>query len=156
MTMEQVEQLLQEPVKHMMIPAIEAEFPLLLRMRASVLCARDDGGRFITSDHPVFYFDRDAYKRPPLYRSPAFIYPELEISFPISPKQALLLTHGEQGLLEYRDVDAKVISEVNRRTRFSCDDGFVVQDGQMDPYWFDVGQRPKNSWEDRMDKSTAG
>jgi hypothetical protein len=153
--MEQVEQRLEDPIRHMMIPAIEAEFPLLLTMRASVLCARDHGGRFVTSDHPVHYFDRDAYKRPPLYRSPAFIYPGLEISFPVSPKQALLLTQGEQGKVEYRDVDAKVIREVNRRTRFSCDDGFLVQDGQVDPYWFDVGQRPKDSWEDRLDESVA-
>ena len=83
------------------------------------------------------------------------MYPSLEISFPLSPKQALLLVHGDPGKVEYRDVDAKVIRELNRRTRFSCDEAFVVQDGQVDPYWFDVGRRPKDSWEDLRAESVA-
>jgi hypothetical protein len=54
---DEVLKLVDDPIEHVVVPAIEAEFPLLMRFRAVVLCASESAGAFITSDHPVSFFD---------------------------------------------------------------------------------------------------
>ena len=52
-------------------------------------------------------------------------------------------------------VDVKVVRQLNRRTRFSCDEAFVVQDGQVDPYWLETGPRPNDTWGDTRAESAV-
>jgi hypothetical protein len=70
----------------------------------------------------------------------------------VSPKQTLLLVHGTSSNVEYIDVDAVIVREQNRRMRFNCHRSFVSQNEHVDSYWFEVGQRPKDSWEDLQEK----
>ena len=76
-----------------------------------------------------------------MYQSPGFVDPKLEITMPISPRQLLLLTHGDSGLT-YLDVPDLMGSAVNRRTRFHCDEEFVVRRNYQESSWFEVGDIP--------------
>jgi hypothetical protein len=145
MTLEDVRKITASPMEHTLIPYFEVELPLLLTMRCAILCTANEPG-FITSDNPVVWFDPDAYKRPPLYRSPAFMYPKLQITFPLSPSHLLLLVHGEPAL-EYIDVRDQDVQEVNRLTRGHCDKEFVVNRDFVDPLWLDPGKMPADAWE---------
>lgn len=133
--MEEVRKMASNTMQHMLLPFISAETPLLAQMRCLVLCTRNDPG-FITSDNPVVWFNPDWQNKPPMFQSPSFSDPELEITFPVSPNQLLMFTHGEPSL-SYHDVPDAIVSEVNRRTRFSCNEYFVVRRAYLEPYWFD-------------------
>ncbi len=118
--------------------------PLLLGMKLAIL-ETDDPNGFITSDTPCTWFDPDAYKRPPLYRSPALAYPKVEITLPLAPQHLLLISHGK--LEGYLRISARIVDELNRRTRFGCQEYFVSRKGIVKPYWFDSGKEPDDSWE---------
>lgn len=144
MTVDQVRRIAENTMQEILAPLITAEAPLLSHLRGLVLCTMTEPG-FITSDNPVVWFDPDWHKNPPMFRSPSFSSPKLEITLPLSPGQALMLTHGEPGL-EYRDVPDFIVAELNRRTRFHCGNEFVVRRKVTDPYWFDPGLEPDDSW----------
>jgi uncharacterized protein DUF4238 len=149
MSMEDVRQITQNPMQHA-LGFVSAELPLLVQMNSTILCTESDPG-FITSDAPVIWFDPEWYKKPPLYRSPSFSDPRLEITMPISPNQMLLLTHSRDDEspqpLQYLDTPDTVVVEANRRLRFQSDKEFVVRRGIVDPRWFDPGVPPPDTWE---------
>lgn len=151
--MDEVRALAANTMQHMLEPLISAEAPLLARMRCRVLCTDSDPG-FITSDSPVIWFDPDWYKKPPLFRSPAFCDPKLEITFPISPTQLLMLAHGETGF-DYKDVPDAVVADLNRRARFMCKESFVVRRAYLEPSWFEPGKPPRDSWENTYTQESA-
>jgi hypothetical protein len=132
-------------MEHTLLPYLEAELPLLMRMRCAILCTNSDPG-FVTSDNPVVWFDPEAHKRPPMYRSPAFMYPKLQITFPLSPAQLLLLVHGKPGL-EYIEIADRDVQEANRITRGHCFKEFVVKRDFVNSQWLDRGTMPPNAWE---------
>ncbi len=142
---EQVAKLAENPMQSMLEPFIRAEAPRLVQMEAKVLCTEADPG-FITSDAPVVWFDPEWYRKPPMYQSPGFLDPKLEITIPISPRQLLLLTHGDSGLT-YLDVPDLMVSEVNHRTRFHCHEEFVVRRNYQESRWFEVGEIPDDARE---------
>jgi len=144
-SVDEVRKFAENPLQETLAPLMAAETRVLAALKGRILCTNSSPG-FITSDNPVVWFDPDAYKKPPLYRSPCFADPKLEITMPISPTQLILLTHGEPGL-EYLDVSDEAVLEINRRDRFSCDKEFVVQRNFVDPRWFDPGEEPEDSWE---------
>jgi hypothetical protein len=146
MTLDEVRKITASPMEHTLLPYIQAEFPLLLRMRCIILCTDSDPG-FITSDNPVVWYDPEAHKLPPLYRSPSFSCPQLQITFPLSPTQMLLLVHGRAGFDRYISVDEKVVREANRTTRAYCANEFVVRRNTIDPDWLDLGNMPPDAWE---------
>lgn len=145
MSFDAVKAVASSPMEHILGPLITAEFPLLAAMRCVVFCTDSDPG-FITSDSPVVWFNPEAYKRPPLFRSPSFSDEALEITFPISHQQCLYMCHGEPGLA-YQDVSPEIVADVNRRNRFYCTDEFVVRNGKIEPFWFDPGKQPADTWE---------
>lgn len=145
--MDQVRAITASPMQSTLGPFISAEAPLLLKMRCIVICTDTDPG-FITSDHPVVWFDSEWHKKPPMFRSPSFSDPELEITMPLSPGQLLMMRHGKaEGAhrVEYFDLDAEVVCDLNRRSRFSCTNEFVVRREHSDPRWFDPGVEPGDS-----------
>jgi hypothetical protein len=144
-SLDQAKKIATRTMEHLLGPLITAEAPLLSRMKCAVLCTDDPQG-FVTSDDPVVWFDREAYKRPPTYRSPAFMYKSLEVMFPISPQQALLFTHGEPGL-SYYDIGRGAVSEFNRIVIGHCGDHFVTSRNYLDPHWFLRAPRPADAWE---------
>jgi hypothetical protein len=157
MTMDDVRRLTASPMEHTLGPYIAAEMPFLPLMRATVLCASSDPG-FITSDAPVVWFNPEWYKNPPMFRSPCLSDPLLEISVPVSPEQMLVLTHRGPVLthrgpddsrrgIQYLNVLEHHVMELNRRTRFSCHEEFVVQREITHPRWFERGTMPSDAWE---------
>lgn len=137
-------------------PMVKVEMEFLLLMRSRVLCATANA-EFITSDAPVTWYDPDAHRKPPLYRSPSFSDPRLEITFPLSPQQTLLITHVEdypnlatrrvQTEIEYVDIDDELVTMQNRRTRFGCHKEFVSKQPKTNPRWFERDALPADAWE---------
>lgn len=142
---EDVKRLVEEPMATMLLPQIQAGTPLLLRLDCAVLVSA--GLVFITSDYPCVWFDPEAYKRAPFYQQPALIYPSIEITLPVSPRQLILL--NRQGLSGYVDVPERMVDEYNRRTRFQCAEYFVSSSCATKPIWFDRGVEPDDSWRKR-------
>lgn len=141
---EQVEQLATKPLQRLLIPNVRVMLPLMRQMRMAVIETKSSPG-FITSDHPCCWFDPEAYKRPPFWRSPALAYPSIEITLPLSPQQTLWLTWG--GLTGYIPVADSVAEELNRRSRFHAHEYFIVNANVKKSVWFDRGVEPEDSWE---------
>ena len=140
LSIEQVANIADNPMQKLLGPFIRAQVPYLLRMGAKVLCTRSDPG-FITSDAPVVWFDPEWHMKPLRLQSPGLLDPKLEITMPISPGMMLMLNHGDQGL-KYLDVPDFIVSGLNRRTRFYCNNEFVVRRNHVEPEWFDTGNPP--------------
>lgn len=79
-----------------------------------------------------------------MYQAPALIYPSIEITLPISPRQMILL--NRRGLLGYFDAPEHMVDEYNRRTRFHCTKHFVSDSNPTKPIWFERGVEPEDSW----------
>jgi hypothetical protein len=149
MSLDQVRQFTSSPMENTLGPLMASELPLLMRMRCIVLCTASQVG-FITSDAPVVWFDPDWHRKPPLYRSACFSDPRLEITLPISPSQTLILIHGPfdpARPVAYLDIEDRVVTEFNRRTRFRCNKEFVVRVEATEARWFDAGTLPPDAWE---------
>jgi hypothetical protein len=149
MSLDDVRKLTSSPMEHTLGPHIAAEFPLLMHMKCLVLCSKSAVG-FITSDAPVVWFDPAWHRKPPLYRSPSFSDPALEITLPVSPDQMLLFMHGKMNPerpVEYLDLADKPVTELNRRTRFGSDKEFVVRVPNIEPRWLERGTLPADAWE---------
>jgi len=122
--------------------------PLLFQMSHAVLETDDELG-FITSDRPCVIYNPDMYKWPPMYRNPGLGLEKTEVTLPLSPRQLLLISHHHD-LRDYRPVPTALVDEVNRRTRFYCEEVFVSWTDKTRPIWFDPGQRPADAWENRQ------
>ena len=144
MTLEEVRQICATPLQTTMHPHIQTLTPLLIKLDLAILNA-PTGSLFITSDHPCVWFDPAAYKRAPLYRSPALAYPTIEITLPISPTQIIWLNRS--GLRGYHPCNSFIVDQLNTRTRFRADKYFVVNCKETKPVWFDPGVEPDDSWE---------
>lgn len=141
---EQLRLLAAKPLQHMMGPALRHTVPVVQQMDLAVLCTDDPLG-FITSDHPCTWFDPEAYKLPPFYRSPGLKVKTVEVTLPISPRQCLLLSWG--GLNGYIDATPLAVDEMNRRHRSHCKTQFVVCRGEDRSVWYDMGSMPADAWE---------
>jgi hypothetical protein len=145
MDLEQVRQIAERTMQHMLIPAIAAEAELLAQMRCVVMCTHSDPG-FITSDAPVVWYDPEWFRKPPMWRSACFNDPRLEITVPISPIQVLMFVHGPTQV-SYLEVGDDIVAEINRRTRFHCNSYFIARRAYLERCWFDPGQMPEDAWE---------
>ena len=141
LTYEQVEKLATEPMQHLLFQFIEAEVPLLHKLNFAILQTSNTPG-FITSDNPCVWYDPKWYLRPPIYQAPALMYPTIEITLPVSPKQHLLLNRA--GIEGYVDANDQAVDDLNRRTRFECHEHFIVNKKAI---WFYQGIEPTDSWE---------
>jgi hypothetical protein len=124
---------------------VEVQAPLLFQMPMTIM-ATDDNLGFITSDTPCVWFNPGWYKLPPLYRGPGLGQPEIEVTLPLTPQHLLRISHNPRFPL-YQDVGQTAVDEVNRRTRFHCNEEFVSWKGETRLYWFDEGKKPDDCWE---------
>jgi hypothetical protein len=145
MTLEEARNLVERPLQNMLPMHIEVLTPMLAKLHATVLCASGKAA-FITSDAPCVWFDPEAYKRPPMYRAPALMYPTLEITLPLSPDRALLLSRQEPADNFYLDIPDPFVDELNRRTRGYAEEEFVARTPEANPLWYDVGELPDDGW----------
>lgn len=141
---DQVKAMAERPLQTMMAPMIASLTRHLPRLDCAVLTCSGDA-RFITSDNPCVWSDPDAHNRPPMQQSPALMYETIEITLPISPRQAVLL--NRRGVSGFQSAARSIVDEVNRITRFSCDEHFVSNSNAAEPCWFDPGEEPEDSWE---------
>jgi hypothetical protein len=146
MTIDDIRRIVVSPVETMLFPMISAEAPLLQRLDFSILCTTSTRG-FITSDAPCVWRDPEAYKRPPLYRSPAIMYKSIEITLPVSPTQCIFI--NRQGMRGYFDVEDRVVNEINRTTRFAAESHYISNLDSSEDYWFDPGVEPHDSWDNQ-------
>lgn len=108
---------------------------------------------FITSDSPTVWFNPEAHKWPPFWRSPGLAQKSIEVTMPLTPKHTLYLSH-DQRIQGYKQVSGKIVQELNRRTRFHCDKWFVSWKGEVRPEWFDPGVPPEGRWENAPEGGT--
>lgn len=139
---EEVRQSADQPMQNFLIPTIPYLTAQLTKMHMTILNTSTEPG-FITSDSPCVWFDPNAYKRHPLFRSPGLIYKTIEITMPISPKSLVIFTHyGRHGYVKVND--ESTVDDLNRRTRYFCDEYFVVRKNFKKDIWFDHGKPPKD------------
>lgn len=139
MSLDEVRALAHQPLQEALVPTIEAMVPLLANLNVAILCTDDPTG-FVTSDEPCVWFDPEGYRRPIFYRSPALIYPSLEITMPLTPNRMLFLSrNGPSG---YEDLSIDWVDELNRRTIAYANKSFVSRGPLAKPYWFEQMRAP--------------
>lgn len=140
--LDEVKQLAEGPVGPMVVQMIQAQLPTLAAMNLAVLIADDPIG-FITSDRPCVWFDPEAYKLPPLFRSAALGSPTTEVRLPASPRMMLVLSWHE--LKGYYRPPVKLVDDMNRITRYVCHEYFIVGRDETKPVWFEIKEPPNVS-----------
>jgi hypothetical protein len=134
----------EQPIQTLLAPQIKSQLPHLVRMDYVIMeCSTEPG--FITSDNPCVWWDPEAYKRPPIWRSPGLATPTLEISMPLSPRQRIILNW--KGVRGYVTVPERLVDDANRFTRAACTEHFVSNSSSTNPIWFHPGVEPDDSWE---------
>lgn len=146
---DEVKELAEKPIQHLLIPSIAMETPLLSKIDFAILGTNKKPG-FITSDNPCIWFDPEAYKRPPAYRAPGLMYESIEITLPISPQQAILL--NRKGINGYISVEENAVDNINKTTRFNAYEHYIVNSNYKKDIWFAPGKEPEDSWEKRQEK----
>lgn len=162
MTMEQVQQIVDKPLQTVLASHVRTTVPLLQSMtNLTILCTEKTPG-FITSDEPVVWFDPEAYKRPPMYQGPALMYETIEITMPISPTRMMFLGRRNTSWPEYmnldaRDLDERLLNDLNRRTCRYAREKIVVSRNEFRPIWCENGEPPPDAWRapDEDDENAA-
>jgi hypothetical protein len=142
----EVKRMATQPLQELLAVEIGTLAPMLALMDFVIIETRPSHP-FITSDNPCVWFDAEAYKRPPFYRSPALMYPSTEIRFPISPTQMLILKREISPSKAYFPIKPEFVDDFNRVTRFGSHEFFVSSMPIQKPLWFDPGTEPDDSWE---------
>jgi uncharacterized protein DUF4238 len=110
--------------------------------------------RFITSDNPSVWYNPEAYKLPPYWRSPGLAQERIEVTMPLTPQYALYLSHNKK-ISGYRTLTGHLVQEMNRRTRFHCDQWFVSWQGEIRRFWFEQAALPEDRWENSPEGKSA-
>ncbi len=127
-----IRELVENPIPTTVPAAIDAETPLMMQMHARILCIESESG-FITSDSPVVWMNAEKVQsHEARFWGPSFIDKELEITVPLTPSRALLLRHGTPGL-EYVEVPYKAMRMLNARTRHYANQETVSRLGYYEP-----------------------
>ncbi len=130
----EVIKIVSEPIQSILFPASEITSKILVKMNMHIVCTTTHPG-FITSDHPCVIFD-------PLYTSeyPALGCPSIEITLPISPKRLAIFFWSnvlrESCKYSYVEANEEMVDEFNRRTRFFCNEHFIVNVNTKKDFWF--------------------
>ena len=136
--------MVENPMRHTLRATIGIVTRLLARMNLAVIEA-SDAAIFVTSDNPFVVFDREAHKRPPMFRSPVFASRSTEVTLPISPRHLLLFSH--EPLVGYVPADKWTADEFNRRTIGWAYEEYVVNRNETRDVWFESRPEPEDSWE---------
>jgi len=145
LSLEHVRALEAMPIQHIVAPVLRAVVPRLARMHTAVLCT-DDALGFVTTDEPCTWFDPEAYKRQPIFRSPGLAMASIEITLPISPQQCLYISHHAD-MTGYRDIPQPALDELNRRHIAHCSSNFISCRNELRPAWFEHRPMPDDAWE---------
>jgi hypothetical protein len=130
---EDVRTLVDAPLQTTLGTHIKAMVPVLMGMKASILCTSASPG-FITSDHPCALFDPEAHKRPPAYRYVALDSPTVELSLPLSPRHLLVVSHDHEAG-EYMSIPDALVDHANSITRLYANETIVVCRNELREAW---------------------
>jgi hypothetical protein len=108
---EEVAALAEAPLQQILPIALEAKLSMLLGMDLAVIETNDQPG-FISSDAPCVIFDPAARERPFPFNVPGLIYPTVEVTLPISPRQ--LVVYNRRGLHGYQMTTPAIVDELLR------------------------------------------
>lgn len=109
---------------------------------------------FITSDSPTAWYNPDAYRWPPFWRSPGLAQEKIEVTMPLTPRHALYLSHNKR-ISGFQPLTGRLVQELNRRTRFHCDKWFVPWQGEVRDSWFEEAPPPEDRWENTPEGKRA-
>ena len=149
-TLEQVQEIVDQPLQTMLAAHANALVPLLAKMtNFSIWCTEKTPG-FITSDQPTVWFDPEWPKRPPMFQAPALMYETVEITMPISPTRMLFLGRQNEWSefmdLDELDLDDRLLNELNRRTCRLAREKVVVSRNEFRSVWAEQGEPPADAW----------
>jgi hypothetical protein len=155
MSIEDVARLEKLPIQTMIAPMLSTVLTCFTRMQVAILCTDDELG-FITSDSPCTWFDPQAYKLQPIYRSPALSSPTIEVTLPVSPQQCILISH-HSSCNGFIDIPLEMVDRINQRHIHHCDENFIACRNAKRAVWFEKTEEPDDSWEKVRDrKNTLG
>jgi hypothetical protein len=112
------------------------------------------------------WFNPEAYKFPPFFRSPGLAQERIEITLPLSPKyfavfswtrwnEKMSFSQAEINKLgDCVPITDRIVTEMNRRTCGHSYKFFVTQSQAIDPKWLDPGEEPEDSWEKTHGRKT--
>jgi len=150
---EELRQLEQFPVQMMIGSNARAIVSILMNMRIAVLCTDDPIG-FVTTDDPCTWYNPQAYKLSPMYRSPGLGMKDIQVTFPISPRQFLLITHDNLAQV-YFDAPIEVVNELNHRHIAHANERFISCKPDLLSTWFEKFSMPEDSWENERARKIA-
>jgi hypothetical protein len=149
MTLDKVQQIVNEPLQSLLASHVRTTVPLLQKMTKLTILCTDRTPGFITSDDPVVWFDPESYKRPPMFQGPALMYPSLEITMPISPNKMMLLTRKDTWPnyldLDLMDLNERLLNDLNRRTCRNSFQKIIVSRNEFRSSWAEDGTPQPNS-----------
>lgn len=86
-----------------------------------------------------------------MYQAPALMYKTIEIRFPVSPRQMIVL--NRMGLRGYVLANEEIVDELNRINRFHADEHFVVNSNVKKDVWFHPCIELPDSWDKMRGKT---
>ncbi len=130
-TYQDIKEFVEKPLQSFLNVETYETAKILANMNINILYTKKDRG-FITSDSPVIITDPkyffDGYRRLGLASK------TIEVTCPLSPKFAILITHY---LYErYMQINDSFLEIINRNTRFGSFKEFIVNRDETDFYWF--------------------
>ncbi|MDR6550031.1 DUF4238 domain-containing protein [Paenibacillus qinlingensis] len=131
-SMDDVIRIAEHPLQEMMVPTIQAQTSILMRMNLTILHSISKA-RFLTSDNPCVFFDAEAKNRPLMYRGVGLGYETVEITLPVTPQHALLLSWRD--IPQNVEFTRKKVESLNQRTWHYASE-FVVSNSYLHkPEW---------------------
>jgi hypothetical protein len=131
-SMDDVQRLVEQPLQEMMVPTINAQTSILMEMNLSILYSISKA-RFLTSDNPSVFFDPESKHRPLMYRGVGLGYETIEITLPITPQQALLLSWRDNP--QIIELSRKRVEILNQRTWAYASEFVVSNSSIVKPEW---------------------
>jgi hypothetical protein len=136
LTMDEVKELVDDPIK-MMMPTHILQLSPELFQRPFLILESIIEDKFITSDDPCVWWDPASYIKPKPFGAGGLISPSLEITFPLSPTKLVIFGNGPSLNREYLPVNnSDVINNINRRTRHFASEYIVSSSAMINPIWF--------------------
>jgi hypothetical protein len=144
LSLAQVRAMAEQPMSHVFPAIAAAEAKILAKMNCALVTTESEPG-FITSDTPAVHFDPESYKRPPQFRG-GMGSRTAEVTLPLTPHLLVLFGWKLDYDREYADLGTDWVDEFNRRTRFHCDQQYVVRRNVTKDHWFEPGEIPDDAW----------
>jgi hypothetical protein len=136
MTLDEVQEIVDYPIQSLLPTYVEELAPAFLEMPFIIFHTESEQG-FITSDDPCVWYDPARYIKPRPFGAGGLYSPTLEITFPLSPSQLLVIANSLPVSGIYLDMnEIENLNEINHRTRFFTKEYIVSNKPKIEPQWF--------------------